>query len=249
MITTIVVVFAEFAIQTTFLTAALWIMIKIQKLNYNFLGLLGSAGLTTLVEMVLDHFLGVYMSSPIVVAVLCLCIAKLTRSEHVDVIFTVAVGYALMFGMNLWLMGALLGDLRPSARNAETVDAVEELRVEARSISNAPTALRPVTPPASSNLPAVRTSAATADSTKLDQGTSPTPAAEIARDFTVKGISRNSRESSIMIHTGIKTYTLLLGESRSVKTRQGEVTLKFTELGKDFVVMDINGQPARISLY
>lgn len=52
-----------------------------------------------------------------------------------------------------------------------------------------------------------------------------------------------------MIYTGIKTYTLLLGESRSVKTRQGEVMLKFSQLGEDWVVMDIDGQPAKLSLY
>src|SRR5208282_499739 len=125
MILETLVVFIEFAVQTVFLFGALWIMIKIQKLDYNFPGLLGAAaivsGLDRALDTVLGHFLGnylaTYISAPITLIVLIICISKVTHADRVDVMFTIVVGYALMFGMNLWLFGALLGDLRPSAGN------------------------------------------------------------------------------------------------------------------------------------
>ena len=42
------------------------------------------------------------------VGVLLFTMTKVTHSEYVDVAFTVFVRYALMFGMNLFLLGALL---------------------------------------------------------------------------------------------------------------------------------------------
>ena len=115
MILETLVLFVEFVVQMAFLFAALWIMIKIQKLNYNFPGLLGSAalvsGLDRALDTVLGHFLGnylaTYISAPVTLVVLIICIAKVTRADRVDVLFTIVVGYALMFGMNLWLFGAL----------------------------------------------------------------------------------------------------------------------------------------------
>ena len=125
------VLFIEFAVQTVFLFVALWIMIKIQKLDYNFPGLLGTAaivsGLDQALDTVLGHFLGIYLanyiSTPIILVVLIICVSKVTHADRVDVMFTIMVGYALMFGMNLWLFGALLGDLRPPAGNSKEFDA------------------------------------------------------------------------------------------------------------------------------
>ena len=134
MILETLVLFVEFVVQMAFLFAALWIMIKIQKLNYNFPGLLGSAalvsGLDRALDTVLGHFLGnylaTYISAPVTLVVLIICIAKVTQADRVDVLFTIVVGYALMFGMNLWLFGALLGDLRPSAGNPGEFDTVAQ---------------------------------------------------------------------------------------------------------------------------
>src|SRR5258708_27284030 len=96
------------AMQTVFLVAALWIMIKLQKLNYNFLGLLGAAALASAIDLIPLPF---HIASLISCAVLLFCVTKVTGAEYVDVKFTVFVGYALWFGMNLWLVGTLLGDL------------------------------------------------------------------------------------------------------------------------------------------
>ena len=128
----------EFAIQTAILLGLLWGMIKIQKLDqkfeYNFLWLLGSAALATgldqILEMTLGHFIGIYfasyISTPIVVTVLLLCLKKVTHAPYVDVLFTVAISYALLFGVNLFILGSLMGDLRPSARNPDEFEIVTQ---------------------------------------------------------------------------------------------------------------------------
>jgi hypothetical protein len=128
----------EFALQTAILLGLLWGMIKIQKLDqkfeYNFLWLLGSAALATgldqILEMTLGHFIGIslasYISTPIVVTVLLLCLKKVTHAPYVDVLFTVAISYALLFGVNLFILESLMSDLRPSARNPDEFEIVTQ---------------------------------------------------------------------------------------------------------------------------
>src|SRR4051812_43394304 len=94
----------EFLVQGLFLVIALWIMLKIQKLDYHFGKLVGAAALASGLDMI------PYVGHYIAVGVLLFTMTKVTRSDYIDVVFTVAVGYALMFGMNLFLLGAMLGD-------------------------------------------------------------------------------------------------------------------------------------------
>jgi len=96
--------------------------------------LLGSAALATgldqILQMTLGHFIGIYLASyistPIVVTVLLLCLKKVTQAPYVDVLFTVAISYALLFGVNLFILESLMGDLRPSARNSEEFEIVTQ---------------------------------------------------------------------------------------------------------------------------
>lgn len=108
-------------VQTVFLFLAFWAMIKFQDLNYTFTKLLGVAvfvaSLDQVLHMVLGHYLGFFLSnsvsSPIVFVASFISIKKLTEADQVDVMFTVAVGNALCFALNMWLLGTLIGDLRP----------------------------------------------------------------------------------------------------------------------------------------
>ena len=113
-------------------------MIKIQKLDqkfqYRFLWLLGAAALATALDQILDlvlgRFIGIvfasYISTPIVVAVLLFSLKKITRAPYIDVLFTVAISYALLFGVNLFILGSLMGDLRPPAGNPEETEVVAQ---------------------------------------------------------------------------------------------------------------------------
>ncbi len=242
MILETLVVFIEFAVQTVFLFAALWIMIKIQKLDYNFPGLLGSAaivsGLDRALDTVLGHFLGnylaTYISAPITLIVLIICISKVTHADRVDVMFTIVVGYALMFGMNLWLFGALLGDLRPSAGSSgefETVthqpetNHVHQTAIKTNQpVQSAPASLAAHQSPA---LPVEQTNGL----------------------FSVKGVTRNASKSAVTIQTGKKTYTVLLGESALTQTTNGPVSVRFKELGDGWVVLTIDGVETKLPFH
>jgi hypothetical protein len=153
----------EFALQTAILLGLLWGMIKFQKLDqkfkYNFLWLLGSAALATgldqILQLTLGHFIGIYfaayISTPIVVAVLLLCIKKVTQAPYVDVLFTVAISYALLFGVNLFILESLMDDLRPSARNSDEFEIVaprQEIKKEY------PTVIKTNLPAPKTNTPA-----------------------------------------------------------------------------------------------
>jgi hypothetical protein len=78
-------------LQSVALLAVLWVMIKIQKLDYSWLPLIGAAFLTSALDLIpiVGHF--------IAVPVLLLCVWKITRSTiFPDAAFTVVLGYALM---------------------------------------------------------------------------------------------------------------------------------------------------------
>jgi hypothetical protein len=240
------VLFIEFAVQTIFLTVALWIMIKLQKLDYNFPGLLGSAalvsGLDRILNTVLGHFLGLYLTSflsaPIVVTVLIFCVSKVTRADSVDVLFTIGVGYALVFGMNLWLFGTLLGDLRPFAGVPEKIENVAPARQSNEKTNEiVQTAIK--THRLAPNVP-----------TNLAAPPKPIKPVEVTTNlFSVKGVSQNASRSAVTIQIGMKTYTILLGESALTQTSNGPVSVRFKELGDGWVVLIIDGQETKLPFH
>ena len=249
MILQTLVLFIEFAVQTAFLFVALWIMIKVQKLDYNFPGLLGTAaivsGLDRVLDTVLGHFLGIYLanyiSAPIILVVLIICVSKVTHADRVDVMFTIVVGYALMFGMNLWLFGALLGDLRPTTGNAVELDAVAQQQQTNEVVQTAIKTNQPVqnTHQPASNAPA-----------KLAAQPGPAQPAEITTNlFSIKGIAQNGSNSAVTIQTGKRTYTISLGESALTQTTNGLVSVRFKELGDGWVVLAINGVETKLPFH
>jgi len=247
---------AEVAVQTVFLTIGLWIMIKILKLDYTFLGLLGSAAfvsaLNKILGAVIGHFAGTelasYISTPIVVAVLLLCIAKVTHGEPVDVLFTVAVGYALWFCMNLWLIGTLMGDLSPSTRFAkeEVVEAEREAEYQA-AMTNQPVPQTQATNKAMGKTAPAGKSPGKNDSTNSAKLTPAELAKETIKSFSLKGII-SAGEPSAMIYSGVKTYTVFRGDSVSMETANGNVTVRCEKLDKDRVVLSIAGEQVTLFL-
>ena len=241
MILEILTQFIEFFVQTVFLTLALWIMIKLQKLDYNFLGLLGSAALACAVDGILNAALhpwfdgmATYISAPFFLAVLYVCLKKLTNADHVDVIFTMCIGGALRFGMNLWLIGALMGDLRPSAGNSGEYDTdvqLPETNVVQQIVVK-------------TNRPATGTLGQPAAQPGPPQFA---PATNVL--FSVKGVSRNGAKSAVTIQTGKRTYTIMLGESALTHTSDGPVSVRFKELGDGWVVLAIDGKDTKLPFH
>jgi len=209
----------EFLIHGTILLALLWIMIKLQKLEYNFLGLLGSAALGSGLDMI-PHF-GHYLAVP----VLYLCIWKVTRSSiFPDAAFTVVISYALMFCVNLFILGSLMGDLRPSDKKIE-----EDEGSPKKVVVKSPTAITVTNKPSQNTI----TNVVPTDGVKA--------AEQIAGKFLIKGITRNAGKSSLTLQSGKKTYIISLGELVSVQTDDGPVSVRFADLGQDWVGLDIRG--------
>jgi hypothetical protein len=226
MLPEILILGIEFLIHSVILLLLLWIMIKLQKLDYNFLGLLGSAALAGALDMI-PHF-----GHMLAVPVLYLCIWKVTQSSlFPDAAFTVMISYALMFGVNLFIMGSLMGDLRPSDKNiGEDESSTQELAGESQSVA---VTNKPAQDAANNQLQ-------TSDAKQAE---------EIAKQFSIKGVTRNSDKSAVTLQSGKKIYTIFLGQLVSVQTDDGLVSVRFTDLGKDWVALNIRGIEVKCPLH
>jgi len=234
----------EFVVQTVIFCALLWMMIKIQKLDqhfeFRFVGVLGTAALVTGLDLLLDrtvgHFLGEYLASyitvPITSTVLVVCLKKVTGADLVDIIFTGAIAYALMFAVNLFILGSLMGNLRPAARNPDEF----ETATQQQEITAQPQPAPRTNPPAS--IPP--TNSITQSPAK--------PAEKANPHISVKGVTRNGAQSAVSIQTETKGYTLFLGESLTVQTADGPLPVHFTELGKDWVTLEIGGETVKFPI-
>ncbi len=215
-----------FAANTVVLTALLWIMVKLQKLNYVFLGLLGSAALACALDT-LPYF-GHYLA----VAVLYLCIWKVTQASLMpDAVFTVAVSYALMFAVKVCLLTMLIGDLRPAAVTGDLADEGDETPA-AETATNALSHVADAATAASQMKPG---SAQKKNSKSAD---------EILKDITVKGATENGAKSMLIISTEKKIYTLTTSEQTAVQTASGSCRMRLMSVDPVWAVVWVNGEKA-----
>jgi hypothetical protein len=249
----------EFSIRTAFLATALWGLVKIQELNGKFLALLGSAALGSGLDMIpiFGHYLAVIA--------LWLCLMKATNGDlFPDIALTVAVGYALEFCLNLFVLGLLLGDLRPSHR-----DAVQAKADPAKAATHASSDDKPGTkepPPvvaAPSNVSEPAPQPSSQPGTKSDPvPPAPAPqtpaqppsnqpviksALEVVRNFSVRGIIEGADQPTVAIYSGLKTYTLVMGETRSFQTKDGRIMVRFDGLNAHQVHLTVSGESVVLS--
>jgi len=204
-------------------TGLLWGMIKIQKLNYNVLGLFGSSLAWVLIGEI--PYFGVYLSY----LVLVICLWKCTGAEIApDVLFTVGIASALMFCVNLWVIGALMGDLRPGfkaeARGGDDTSEMAEMDTEEdpdeEDTGAEDAATKPV-PAATTAAPQPKTSDA-----KLNNGA-----------LSLKGISFNAGRPLVMISDGNRVHTITTGETFAAVTAQGRVKWLCEQVTKTSVTL------------
>jgi len=215
----------QFLVSTAFLLLALWLMVKIQKFQYNFLGLLGAAALARGLDMI--PYVGHFLALP----ALYLCLIKVTREDMTGVVFTAGISYALVFVMNLFVLGALMGDLRPSflqAREAQSTvpEATEENDTDAERNK-------------SSALDQTANAPQSVSADKAQVALQPNPG---AAGLTLKGVIKSSKNPMAMISSGGKTYTIAVGESFPLESpgMKTKVTLEAVE--DSSVVVSIAGE-------
>ncbi len=226
----------EFSIRTVFLGLALWVMIKIQELEWNFLGLLGSAALASSLDMI--PFVGHCLA----VVALWLCLLKATNGDlFPDIALTVAVGYALVFCMNLFVLGSLMGNLRHPHKHAALAPPVMDAGSDNKSKPDKPEPDKP--PEIKQPIPVVV--ARGPDPLPAPQPSSPPAtktAREVIRNFSVKGIIEGIAKPVGTIHSGLRSYSLVAGETRSMETKDGRIAVRFDGVRDHQAILTISGE-------
>jgi hypothetical protein len=190
-------------------TAVLWLLLKIQRLNYTRRGLFTSTAAAVAVQQI--PWVGGYLSVP----VLFFCVWKSTKADLVpDVVFTVVITGALMFCVNLWVLGSLLERVRPSLATA----TLEEPQV---------VAAKPPT-----NVPVVRATAApVAPKRNYDN-----------LGLNVRGIMLQSGKPAAMISWARGIIQLSPGETCSLETRDGYALIHCDSVSEKTVALTLGGQ-------
>ncbi|GEM_PF-3176041 len=271
------------------LTISLFIMLRIQDLNFTVPAVMGSAALASVFDMI--PFVGHYAA----VAVLLICVLKFTQSEFIDVRFTVAVSYAVMFLLQMLIASIAPGQLTVLARTLhprpgiqQSADAGDDsadadgdginstnflasvtnrVRPVVKATNNVHTAeySRPTPTPTPTPIPVkaveANSSAAPVQSapsvpspasnataaTQVAQA--PRPLGDLAAKFNLKGVLRNGQDSSAIVDTGSKTYTLMVGDSVTVDTAHGLVEIRLDQVTDKGAVLSADGQTFTLRLH
>jgi hypothetical protein len=75
------------------------------------------------------------------------------------------------------------------------------------------------------------------------------PVEVIAKYFAVKGVTENAAKSAVTIQVGTKIYTIFLGETALTQTPDGPIPVRFKDLGADWVVLEISGEPVKLPIH
>lgn len=205
-------------------TGLLWGMLKIQKLNYNVLGLFGSSLAATLVALI--PYGGSYLSY----VVLVLCLWKCTGAEIApDILFTVGISGALMFCVNLFVIGTLMGSVRPDlAANArggygptERMDPGSEATAGLDDGDETATNFSGVLPGAPTN-----GAAKSVDSIHAEAG-----------PLVLKGLTLTSKRASAMISDGSHVYSVFPGESFTASVGSAPARYRCEEISRTNVTL------------
>jgi len=127
-------------------------------------------------------------------------------------------------------MGSLMGDLRPSAREAENHRISEETEDEDD------TARAPQAVAASTNRTPL---AAKPQKVNSPQGALP--------KFSVKSLIRNGARSCVTLQSENDSRTLFLGDSELVQTATGPLKVRFDGLTDQFVLLTVGEQQMKLA--
>jgi hypothetical protein len=224
---------AGYAARTVLLTVLLCFMVKIQKLNFYFLGLLAAAAIACALDTI--PYVGHYLAVP----VLYLCIWKVTGASLMpDAVFTVVIAYALMFAVNVLLLTALMGDLRPSAKDDET-DGPPPAVVLAKATPQ-PALIHTSSPPAAVSVPV----ATPTNSVKPQKS-----AEEILKAFAVKAATANGDKSLLTVSANKKIYTLTTDQPTLVPLADGVCRLRLVNVSGTWATVEVNGESAYLPIH
>ena len=247
------------AIQTVFLTIALWIMLKIQSFERNILGLIGVAALSCALDRI--PYVGWEVSG----VVLLLCITKLIHARtFTDAIFTVAIAFAITFAFNMFVITMLMADLRPSAKVRARVAeaATAHVAVETNGAAGTNAAPAPATQPVVAAPAKTETNAAVAAASQIPAASTnaaaPVPApdpvfdtnrlnivrmaGDIMKHYYVKGVSQGTTISIAMLSNGTRNFDIVSGDTIQLQTSDGRfAAVKCESITDGQVLVSVEG--------
>jgi len=235
---------ARWGLETGFLLLALWFMARIQKLQYTVPGLLISAGIACAFDLI--PFVGHYIAVP----VLWVSLTKVTREDFTGVAFTTGISYALVFGMNLFLLGALMGNLGLSARARTLADNHEQkaLPIESEEEPDGSLATRSEGDAATNTPVTVPPGTAAQEPAQAPAQAASSPSDPLlSKEFVLRGITQNGKNSTVLVSSGAKTYTLFLNETVSVETSAGKKSIRLDKVEKNTILLDVGGQVVKVT--
>ena len=220
-----------FGCRMAILSLCLWVMLRAQDLNYTVPGILLSAALASVFDII--PFIG----HTIAVAVLLICIMKLTHSDFIDVRFTVAIAYALTFLTQMLVLSAVPTQIH--ARDHDTPPRpghtfalpAEEAGEEDTPVTNAPK-VTPVVATPKPPEPAPKPAPVEVE----DPGVH----AALA-NVILKGVMQNGTNSTAIIETGGRTFWLTYTEPVRIDGQQGPIHIRLKEVKEEAAVVLVNG--------
>lgn len=244
----------EFAAQTVFLTLVLRLMLKQQKLECKFAGVLGSAALASALLHI--PYAGIVIS----LVVLTMCITRVIRARtFTDAIVAVGVSFASLILFNLLVFTLILAALWPSVRvrarttdtNAvpQTVLLTNQITATNLTPTRAPAVEAPTNPVAAltpSPQPAAPTNVApparlAEPVLNTNQLNSARMAGDIYMHYFVKGVSRGASIALAMISNGTKNYDVAEGDTIQLVTSTGRIAnVKCESVAEDRVVVSVD---------
>jgi hypothetical protein len=221
-------------------TGLLWLMIKIQKLDCNLLGLFGSSLAATVLGYV--PFVGFYIGW----VVLVICLWKCTGADIApDVLFTVGVAGALMFCVKLFAIGGLMTHLALAGptllMGGDTDGGADAEEMEEGDGTNfiaiAGTPWQQTNLAASKPTPQPQAVAVISNTPSAAAITTTAEGRALAARLKLKGVNVNASGKSAMIAEGKQIHTVGPGEILSVAGGNGRVTLTCQDVTQSSVTL------------
>lgn len=245
-------VLVYFASRLILLTISLWLLLRTQNLNYTIPGIILCSALASVCDM-LPVPIG---SHALAVGVLIFTVMRMTNAHFVDVRFTVAISYAVMFLMQMCVISAIPFQVNAYARNHAqssimrliTAGGLTDDEINGRLPKATPSKTAQSTNDAVSTTPIKPVAVATNAQPVPAPVSIPALPKKVADSFSLKGIMGTARNLTVMIGTGVRTYSLQVGETATLDTSAGKMDVTVAEATQTSAVLKINGNTLPLEL-
>ncbi|HZV33435.1 MAG TPA: hypothetical protein VFB72_02580 [Verrucomicrobiae bacterium] len=239
-----------FSTRLVLLTISLWILLRIQNLNYTIPGIILCAALASVCDM-LPVPIGAHA---LAVGVLIFTVIRMTRAHFVDVRFTVVISYAVMFLMQICIISAIPFQVSAYARNHAQSSIMRLITAGGLSDDEINGRLPKAAPSKTDQDTNDPVSTTVKKQVAIETNAQPAPVSipalpkKVADAFSLKGIMGTAGNLTVMIGTGVRTYSLQVGETSTVDTSSGKMEVTLAEATQTSAVLKINGNTLPLEL-